>query len=424
MNFELFIMYALIDCNNFYASCERLFQPKLQKRPIVVLSNNDGCIVARSNEAKALGIGMGAPYFQTKDLIEHHNVVVFSSNYALYGDISARVMTTLSTFTPDIEVYSIDEAFLDFSSLRNSDYDQLGCEIRSTVLQHVGIPVSVGMAKTRTLAKLANKKAKKSKVGYLVLHNDQQIAETLADTDLDGIWGIGGRSAIRLRRHGIHNLKQLCETRDSVIRKILGLTGLRTVYELRGVNAVPEEEIVSTTRKSICCSRSFRSNIYLLNDLKEAVSTYTCSALAKLRSERRTAGTLTVFLNHRHEDAPVRGLFNSLTVNLPVPSNADPDFLYLANDAVEKIYRRGYAYKSAGIHLSNLGSNFSYQADFFHEKTPYKTQQLLQTIDNLNSKYGRGAVHYAAEGTVKPWTMKQTKRSPRYTTCWEEILET
>lgn len=415
-------MYGLIDCNNFYASCERLFQPKLQHRPIVVLSNNDGCIVARSDEAKKLGIAMGTPYFQAKDLIRHHNVAVFSSNYALYGDISARVMTTLASFSPDIEIYSIDEAFLDFSALKNIDYENMASQIRKTVLQHVGIPVSAGIARTRTLAKLANKISKTSKNGYCVIASDQEINETLKKSDISDIWGIGKRSEIRLRRHGIHTLTKLCETRDSAIRKILGVTGLRTVYELRGISAVPEEEICSSSRKSICCSRSFRNNIFILNDLKEAISHYTCNALEKMRTEARTAGTITVFLNFRNEENPVRGLFNSITANLPVPSNANPDFLHLATAAVEKLYRRGYAYKSAGILLSNLGTNTSYQADFFQEETPYKTQHLLQTLDKLNSKYGRGTVHYAAEGTAKPWTMKQTRRSPRYTTCWEELL--
>lgn len=414
-------MYSLIDCNNFYASCERLFNPRLEGKPIVVLSNNDGCIVARSNEAKALGIKMGIPYFQARDIIEVHRVNVFSSNYTLYGDISSRVMSTLATYSPDIEVYSIDEAFLDLETIRINDFIEFGVDIRSKVLKEVGIPVSVGIAPTKTLAKLANHTAKKSKSGSFVIRDAKEAETILSSTELADIWGIGSRSALRLQKQGINNLIDLCHTRNSVIRKILGVTGLRTVLELRGTPAVPME-LCSVERKSACCSRSFRKAVSELQDLHEAVAHYTASVIEKLRSESLCGSSITVFLTIKSSVDPAHPRYVSSTYHLPVPSDDTATFLNIASKLLPSLFNKESYYKSAGVIITELAPSGYYQQDFF-VKTDIKSRKINDEMDAINRKFGKGTLFHAAEGTKKPWQMKSEKRSLRYTTSWNELLK-
>jgi len=414
-------MYSLIDCNNFYASCERLFNPRLEGKPIVVLSNNDGCIVARSNEAKALGIKMGIPYFQAKDIIELNRVNVFSSNYTLYGDISSRVMSTLANYSPDIEVYSIDEAFLDLATIRINDFIEFGLKIRRKVLKEVGIPVSVGIAPTKTLAKLANHAAKKSEEGSFVIKDEAEAKTILAVAELSDIWGIGSRSAIRLQKNGINNLIDLCNTRDSVIRGILGVTGLRTVLELRGIPSVPME-LCQVKRKSACCSRSFRKPVSKLQELAEAVAHYTASVIEKLRSESLCGSSMTVFLTVKNSANPAHPRYVSATYHLPIPSNDTATFLNIASTLLRRLFTKENYYKSAGVIITELVSSSCYQQDFF-VTNDRKSRELNDAMDAINRKFGKGTLFHAAEGTEKAWRMKSERRSPKYTTSWDELLK-
>ena len=414
-------MYSLIDCNNFYASCERLFNPRLEGKPIVVLSNNDGCIVARSNEAKAVGIKMGIPYFQAKEMIELNRVNVFSSNYTLYGDISARVMSTIASFSPDIEVYSIDEAFLDLETIRIPDFKEFGLEIRRKVLRDVGMPVSVGIASTKTLAKLANHTAKKSKSGCCIIKDTKEAEAILESSELSDIWGIGSRSAIRLQKEGIDNLIDLCKTRDSVVRKILGVTGLRTVLELRGIPSVPMG-LCRVERKSACCSRSFRKPVSTLKDLSEAVAHYTASVIEKLRSESLCGTSMTVFLTIKNSVDPAHPRYVSAAYHLPIPSDDTSTYLNIASKLLPRLFNKENYYKSAGVIITELVSSGCYQQDLF-EKNDIKSRKVNDAMDAINCKFGKGTLFHAAEGTKKTWQMKSEKRSPKYTTSWHELLK-
>ncbi len=421
-------MFGLADCNNFYASCERLFRPALEGRPVVVLSNNDGCVIARSNEAKALGIAMGAPYFKVRELIERSAVAVFSSNYALYGDMSSRVMDTISHLVPSLEIYSIDEAFIDFSGRCDKvDYPAKACEIRRTVLRDVGIPVSIGVGATRTLAKVANRRAKKLDCGYFVIDSDSLRDEVLDSTVTGDVWGIGGASAAKLGGCGIFTAGDLCRAEDGLIRRLLGVVGLRTAYELRGVDAVSAEAICGGTRKSMCCSRSFGRPVISVAELKQAVAHHICRALSKLRSESLRAGCMTVFLKSRsparkgaavEKPAP---RVDSASVELHLHSNIDSDFLHFGSDTVEKLFRFGCTYRGAGVILSRLLPEGVAESDFFVDGPSAKDILLGRTVDSINSRFGRGTLFRAAEGTSKAWEMKRQKCSGAYTTKWDEL---
>ena len=418
-------MYALADCNNFYVSCERLFCPSLASRPVVVLSNNDGCVIARSNEAKALGIRMGTAFFEVRELLEREKVAVCSSNYALYGDISVRVMQTMARLVPKLEVYSIDEAFMDLSGLDSRDHPALACEIRKTVLRDIGIPVSIGIGATRTLAKLANRKAKSSRSGYHVIDTTESMEEVFRTVDIGDVWGIGGASAARLASAGIRTIAEFCQAEDALIRGALGVRGLRTAYELRGIDALTSGDICSTLRKSLCRSRSFGRPVRDVAELKQAVAHHICSALSKLRSESLGAGCMTVFLKSR---PPSKGnpaekttpRVDSETVELSMQSNLDIDFLHPGREAVERLYRFGRTYRGAGVVFSNLADGEFAEQDFFIA-TSHRHLKLASTIDSINSRFGTGTVFRAAEGTSKPWEMKRRRCSGAYTSKWDQI---
>ena len=411
-------IFALVDCNNFYASCERAFNPKLEGRPMVVLSNNDGCVVARSNEAKALGIGMGVPAFEVEKIIEENNVEVFSSNYALYADMSGRIMKTLSCFTPDIEVYSIDEAFLNLAGF-NCSLTDYGRKICHTVKKWTGIPVTVGMARTKTLAKIANSIAKHSgkENGVRDLTDTASLNEVLARTPVEKIWTVGIKTTIKLKRAGIETALDLQNADINWIRPKFGVVGVRTVYELMGISCYPLEQN-PPAKKSIAVSRSFGRPVESVEELKEAIASYCSRGGEKLRQYGLAAGLMTVyvttsrFIKNRY--------FNSHTVEFPVATSDTKELIGGALLCIDRLYRRGFAFKKAGIVLSSLVSENRIQRNLFDSVDRAKSRRLMQAIDAVNTGLNC-PLRWAAEGLNQPWKVKFNRRSYRYTTRWDEL---
>ena len=415
-------IFALVDCNNFYASCERVFNPSLEGKPVVVLSNNDGCVVARSNEAKALGIGMGVPAFKIKGIIEKNGVEVFSSNYALFADMSNRVMRTLSTFTPEMEVYSIDEAFLNLAGFTCSLTDY-GRKIKRTVKKWTGIPVSIGVAHTKTLAKIAGRLAKRSAKtnGVLDLTDSPYISKALAQVEVGDVWGVGRRNGRKLKRAGINNALSLKNADIEWIRSKFGITGVRTVYELRGICCYRLEENPSP-KKSIAVSRSFGKAVETIDELKESIATYVARAGEKLRREKLVVNVLTVFVRTSFFDKRKR-YANSQTIKLPSPTSYTPELISYAIKAVEQLYRKDCSFKKAGVLLSGLELQNKKQLTLFDVLDRQKLQRLMQTVDTIKAKLPEANLRWAAEGLVQPWKTNFKRRSQRYTTRWDELLE-
>jgi len=414
-------IFALVDCNNFYASCERVFNPRLEGQPIVVLSNNDGCVIARSNEAKALGIGMGVPEFQIRPLLRAHKVQVFSSNYTLYGDMSQRVMETLEQFCPDNEIYSIDEAFLRLSGFTARNRTDYGHTMRSTVKQWTGIPVSVGIAETKTLAKIANRVAKRTP-------DTGGVFDLLACPDRDAllgriavhdVWGIGPNHAHLLKQHGITTAVQLQQVDDQWIRKQMGIVGLRLVMELRGVSCLDLEQCPAP-KQSLTCSRAFGAFISTLTEMEEAVSSYTSRVAEKLRGERLAATVLTVSLTtNAFKDGPQYN--NALTIKLPVATDHTPELIRSALQGIKAVYREGYQYKKAGVMLMGLVPVGQVQTDLFDHHDRVRSTRLMSALDGVNARWGLGALQYASSGITKKWKTQFHRRSPAYTTQWDEL---
>jgi len=413
-------IFALIDCNNFYASCERVFNPELEGKPVVVLSNNDGCIIARSNEAKALGIKMGEPYFRCKPLIERHLVRVFSSNYALYGDMSQRVMEILSHLEPEVEIYSIDEAFFRLPQANEESLLENGRNIRATVKKLVGIPVSIGYGPTKTLAKVANRIAKKHpEHGGVFVLPDEGLDALLATIEVGDVWGIGRRQTQKLFACGISTALDLKNGNDTWLRKHLTVTGLRTAMELRGISCLPLEES-PPPRKSVTSSRSFGQPVTDLAWLREALSSYIAIAAQKLRVEDLKTGCVQVYLttNRFREGEPQYA--NSKTITLPIHTSSTLDLIHYADEVLRQLYRPGYAYKKVGVVLMDLVSAGHVQAHLF--LIPPKGQEaLMGAMDQINRRWGRDTLHSAAAGFLRPWKNKQERRSPSYTTSWQEL---
>jgi DNA polymerase V len=412
---------ALVDCNNFYVSCERVFNPKIARRPVVVLSNNDGCIVSRSNEAKALSIQMGLPAFKIERLLRRENVAVRSSNYALYGDMSQRVMNTLAHFTPDMEVYSIDEAFMDLSGFARSNLTEYGREIRRTVGQWTGIPVSVGIAETKTLAKIANRIAKRSaKVdGVFDLTGSPYREKALSLTDVGSVWGVGRRYAKFLRKHGIKTALDLCRTEDSWVKKHMSIVGLRMVRELRGIPCISMES-APPAKKEICVSRSFGKPVRTLLEMQEAVAAYTTRAGEKLRTEHSAAGVIMVFMmTNRFKDEPQYS--RSTVLELPVQTDCTQELIRYALRGTEMIFRKGYGFKKAGVVLSRIVPAGQVQTDLFDTRNRTASKELMSALDDINVRMGRDTLKYAASGLARSWKTRAEKRSPRYTTRWAEL---
>jgi DNA polymerase V len=414
-------VFALVDCNNFYASCERLFRPELEGQPIVVLSNNDGCVIARSNEAKALGIKMGDPYFKLKDKLTKDKVHVFSSNYALYGDLSHRVMTILQQQEPEVEVYSIDEAFISLPSTPGQLHTEYARSLRQKVKQCVGIPVAIGIGPTKTLAKVANRLAKKSAHhrGVFDITDHGHMDDLLANYDVDDVWGIGRQSAHKLRTRGILTARDLRDADDGWLREKLTVTGLRTAMELRGISCLPLE-MVRPDKKSIITSRSFGRPVCTLMDMKEAVATYISTAAEDLRAQGSAAGAIQVFVSTNTFNPNQPQHVQSTMVTLPQRSAYTPTLLKAAMHCLECIFKPGFQYKKAGVMLTDIAPDHHHQQNLFG---PMNTEspELMAAVDQINRKWGRQTMQLGTAGFVKSWQMAQSHKSPAYTTNWSEL---
>ena len=413
-------MIALVDCNNFYASCERVFQPKLEKKPIVVLSNNDGCVIARSNEAKALGIKMGAPAFKMKAIFDENNVHVFSSNFALYGDMSHRVMQILLQKSPAIEIYSIDEAFLDFSGIIKPN--QFSIELRKTIKQWTGIPVSVGVAPTKTLAKVANYVAKKHKKnGVFVLKNKSTINKVLKCLPVDELWGIGRQYADFLLSRGFKTAYDLVSANESWIRTNMKVNGLRMVKELKGVPCYGLE-LNSARKKNICTSRSFGMEVKELKHLKEAVANHATMCAMKLRKEKSLATSIMVFIKTNPFKNTDFQYNNAQKFTMKIPSSDSMEITKNALLLLSRIYKKGYSYKKAGVIVSDIVPEGSRQLSLFINKDPLKVNHVMKAMDRVNQTMGRNKVRLAVQGFDRKWRLKQEKLSPCYTTRFSDIV--
>ena len=396
---------ALIDCNSFYVSCERLFNPKIRKKPVVVLSNNDGCIISRSNEAKALGIKMGEPYFKAKDIIVKNNVQVFSSNYSLYGDISRRVMRTLKRFNSEIEVYSIDEAFLDLSNFSDDEIESVGIEIRSIILQWTGIPTSIGIAKTKTLSKIANHIAKKEKSGVVSLIGIEDIDPILEKVEIGDVWGVGRQLTKFYIKNDIYNAKQLKNISNTWIKKSSNVLSSRTAMELRGISCI-DLEIQDSKRKSCVVSRSFGKKVETFQELKESVTNYCLNASEKIRSESLITKSITVFIR----TSPFQNQFayysNSKTIDLPIATDNSIEIVKTALTGLKSIFKNGYRYQKAEIMLSVLTDSQG-SKNLFSSVKDEKIKNLMQSIDNTNYRFGRSTLSLASAGINKKWNIKR-----------------
>ena len=400
---------ALIDCNSFYVSCERLFNPKIRNKPVVVLSSNDGCIISRSDEAKALGIKMGEPYFKAKDIILKNNVHIFSSNYSLYGDLSRRVMRTLKRFNSKIEIYSIDEAFLDLSNFPDDKVEEVRKEIRSIVLQWTGIPTSIGIAKTKTLSKVANHIAKKTKSGVVSLIGVKDIDPILEKVAINDVWGIGKQLTKFFVQNGINNAKQLKNISNTWIKKSSNVLSSRTAMELRGISCI-SLEAQSSKRKSCVVSRSFAKKVEKLQELQGSITNYCLNAAEKIRAESLIAKSITIFIR----TSPFQNQFayysNSKTIDLPIATNNSIEVVKTALTGLKSIFKNGYRYQKAGIMLSGLSSSEG-SKNLFSSKKDDKIKNLMRSIDNTNYRFGRSTLSLASAEVNKKWNIKKQHSS-------------
>lgn len=414
-------LFALVDCNNFYASCERVFNPKLRGVAIVVLSNNDGCVIARSNEAKKLGIQMGEPFFKCRPIIQKHGVKVFSSNFALYGDMSRRVMTVLEQFSPDLEIYSIDEAFLRLDGLPIIA-EEYGREMRATVYRWTGIPVSIGIAPTKTLAKTANRIAKKVPElgGVMDFSSLPSPDDYLAMIDIGDVWGVGRQYAKMLRARGITNALKLKNTELKWIRKHMTVVGERMVLELRGTPCIPLED-APPPKKSIICSRTFGKKVTNQDDLEQALASFAARATEKLRRQHSVAGKIEILVKTSAFEGDYHS--DSAIATLPYSNDTRP-FVRAVREMLEEIFVRGLTYKKAGVMLLDIRPENMAQEDLFAPNTAATLNPaLMKAMDRINTEWGSGTVTLAAEGLRKAWKMRQENISKRYTTQWGELVE-
>lgn len=416
-------MIALVDCNNFYASCERLFQPRLQNRPIVVLSNNDGCVIARSDEAKELGIEMGAPSFLIESLLQQHNVSVFSSNYTLYGDLSDRVMTTLSQFADQLEVYSIDEAFLNLTAFRHHNLANYAHTIRNTVMQHIGIPVSIGIAPSKTLAKIANRlvKKKSKQLGVYCIDTKEKMQFALQLTPVKDIWGIGGQYTKLLTRNGFITAWDVSRAPEEWIRKNMSVTGQRMYNELNGTPCIAFEDM-PPKKKMVCVARGFGKVLSEKNEVMEALANFTAMVAAKLRSEQLAANTIQIFVQtnaHRNNEPQY---YRSLTIQLPEATNSTNELIRHAKEGLETIYRPGYNYNKTGCTAMELIPAAEVQYNIFDTENRARNSQLMKVVDIVNRSFGKNAVRFALQGFGTRWKLRQLKLSPCYTTRIDDVL--
>lgn len=417
-------MFALADVNSFYASCETIFRPDLQGRPVVVLSNNDGCIIARSAEAKKLGIKMGDPYFKCKDYFRQQGVVCFSSNYELYADMSHRVMTTLEEMCPRVEIYSIDEAFCDLTGVRNCRVlEEFGRELKDTVYRNTRLPVGVGIAQTKTLAKLANHAAKtwKATGGVVDLSNVERQRKLMALLPVDEVWGVGRRISKKLEAMGIKTVLQLADTDIRFIRKHFNVVLERTVRELRGEPCLGLEEF-APVKQEIVCSRSFGQRISTYEEMRQAICLYASRAAEKLRGEHQYCRFISAFVKTSPFalNEPYYG--NSTSVKLLTPTQDSRDIITAATKCLDAIWRDGHRYQKAGVMLGDFYSQGVAQLNLFDDNAPRQnSEKLMEVLDHLNAKDGRGTLYFAGQGIQSAWQMKREMLSPRYTTRFSDL---
>lgn len=410
---------ALVDCNSFYVSCERLFNPSIIKKPVIVLSSNDGCVISRSTEAKALDIKMGEPYFKVEKIVEKNNVKVFSSNYSLYGDISRRVMRTLKQFSPRIEIYSIDEAFLDLSSIKDKNLFEHGNKIRKTILKWTGIPTSIGIATTKTLSKAANHVAKKEKSGIVNLINSKQVDEILSKININDVWGVGRKLTKFYTKNGINTAYQLKNMHNSWIKKNTNVFGSRTAMELRGISCI-SLDIQQKKRKNCCVSRSFGRKVTKLEELEESITTHCLNATEKIRSDNQTTKRITIFIRTSPFQKDKNYYANTKDVDLPIETNDSIELVKQALIALKYIYKKGYRYQKTGIILSGLNDINIYKKNLFSSiNSEEKRTKLMKAIDCTNIKYGRYALSIARAGLKKKWNTKRQHSSKIDTACFD-----
>jgi DNA polymerase V len=415
-------MFALVDCNNFYASCERVFNPTLIGQPVVILSNNDGCVIARSNEAKALGIPMGAPAFQNQELFKKHFVNVFSSNYELYGDMSRRVMNTLATFSPEIEIYSIDECFMKFKGFDEYfDLQSYGVQMGKTVRRNTGIPVSIGFAPTKALAKVANKIAKKyperTKSSYVIDTEEKRI-KALEWTKIEDVWGIGRKHAKRLKALQIENAYQFTQLDDNWVRREMSVVGLRLKHDLMGIPSIDFEDVKS--KQNMTVSRSFEKMYFKYDDIAERISTYSARLGEKLRKQNSHCNMIMVFINSNYFKEEMEQYRGFIAVKTDFPTNSTFEINRIAQKALQSIFKDGIGYKKAGIIVSEITPADNYQTTLFNGENP-KHQDILKAIDKINLKTGN-KIQFGGNDLKKRWKMRQEKLSYRYTTRINEII--
>lgn len=422
-------VFALVDCNNFYASCEKLFDPKLKHKPVVVLSNNDGCVVARSAEVKALGIPMGVPWFKIQTEAKRYGIVALSSNYSLYADLSNRVVEVLSSFTPNIEVYSIDESFLDIAGFEGWEggLAAYGAEIRKRVRDWLGLAVCVGIAPTKTLAKLANHAAKKGLAGTdgvcdFTTMSAAALQRLFERIEVGEVWGVGRKITTRLEEMGIRTVQQLQAADAETIRSRFSVVLERTVRELRGVPCLALEEMVPD-KQQIMSSRSFGTLVYDLPDLEEAVSSYIAKAAEKLRAQGALAGAVQVYIRTNIFKPEVPQYQKAVTVPLPEASSDTRVLTRWALRVLRRIYRPGYGYHKAGVMLMDIQAKANQQFSLFAASgaTDARSERLMGVLDGINQRYGRGTVKLLAEGVEKSWRMRRERLSPAYTTSWDGL---
>lgn len=410
---------ALVDCDNFFVSCERLFQPHLRHKPTVVLSRNDGCIIARSKEAKALGIPMGAPLFRWKPFLKNHDVEIFSSNFSLYGDLSSRVMRLIESSYPHVEIYSVDEAFVEID---DPDPVKGAFELRERIAKWVGIPVTIGLARSKTLAKVAAKRAKRQGTGVDFLETASDEETALTHLPVGDLWGIGRRLSVFLKKHGVHSALALRNQSDTWVKRHLSVVGLRLVWELRGTSCLPLED-APTPNQSILTSRSFHAPLSTLDELEERIARFTAKGAQKLRRQKKRAGVLNVFIRTSPHKDPQSFYANESAHIFVEPTAYTPHLIEAAKKALRRIFRPHLFYKRAGVLLADFADDSCYQRDLFFEEDSSRSRKqtaLMHIMDEIQEQYGHQALYFAAEG---PQSLRNASRcSPCYTTCFEDLL--
>lgn len=416
-------MFGLVDCNNFYASCERVFNPYWNGKPVVVLSNNDGCVIARSNEVKKLGIKMGIPAYQIKTEIEQYGIGVFSSNYSLYGDMSNRVMTILSSFVENMEIYSIDEAFLDLTGFEYFDLKEYGQKIVNTTTKGTGIPVSLGIAPTKTLAKVANKFAKKipGYKGVCIIDSDDKRIKALKLTEIADIWGIGRKHCKLLTQYNVKTAYDFTQLPVGWVRQKMTITGERMWKELNGISCI-DMEYAPPAKKTICTSRAFGQTVTDLEELKESVSSYAAICAEKLRKQKSCALSLMVFIHTNNFRENLPQYFQNSIVKFPVATNSTMEIVKYAMTALKHIYKKGYQFKKAGVIITEIVPDSAIQTNLFDHVDRDKHSRLMAVVDQLNDGFKRSNLRLAVQEGDRKWRLKQEKLSPCYTTRISDVL--